>query len=44
MFLIASALEVGLVVFAIVVFAAMVIAAVALVVWSIAGFERAAHP
>jgi hypothetical protein len=43
-FLAASALEVGLVVIAGVIFLAMVVAAVALVVWSIAGFVRAAHP
>ena len=41
-FMIASALEVGLVVLAAVIFLAMIVAAVAVIVWSVAGFITAA--
>ena len=42
-FMVASALEVGLVVFAGVIFLAMVVAAVAVFVWSVTGFVSAAQ-
>jgi hypothetical protein len=43
-FMIASALEVGLVIAASVIFLAMVIAGLALIVWFVAGFVTATHP
>ena len=42
-FMVASALEVGLVIVASVIFLAMVIAGLALIVWFVAGFVRATH-
>ena len=42
-FLIASVLEVGLVVAAAVIFLAMVVAAMAVIVWFVAGFVSATH-
>ena len=41
--MIASALEVGLVVLAAVIFLAMIVAALAVIVWSIAGVLSATH-
>lgn len=43
-FILASALEVGLVIVAGAIFVSMVIAALALVVWLVAGFVSASHP
>jgi len=43
MFVIASVLEVGLVVVAAVMFLAMIVAALAVVIWAIAGFSSATH-
>ena len=43
-FIISSALEIGLVIAASAIFLAMVITALALVVWLVAGFVSAAHP
>jgi len=42
-FLIASVLEVGLVVLAAVIFLAMIVAALAVIVWSLAGVLSATH-
>jgi hypothetical protein len=42
--MIASALEVGLVVFAAVIFLAMLVAGLAVLIWSVAGFVSATHP
>ena len=43
-FMISSALEVGLVIAASAIFLAMVVAFLALVVWFVAGFVSATHP
>ena len=43
MFMIASVLEVGLVVVAAAIFLAMVVAALAVIVWFVAGFFSATH-
>jgi hypothetical protein len=42
-FMMASALEVGLVVLAAVIFLAMLVAGLALLIWSVAGFASATH-
>lgn len=43
-FMISSALEIGLVIAASAVFLAMVITALALIIWLVAGFVSASHP
>ncbi len=43
-FMISSALEIGLVIAASAIFLAMVITALALIVWLVAGFVSASHP
>ena len=43
-FMISSALEIGLVIAAGAVFLAMVITALALIIWLVAGFVSASHP
>jgi len=43
-FIISSALEIGLVLAASAIFLAMVIAALALIAWLVAGFVSATHP
>ena len=42
-FMIASVLEVGLVVAAAAVFLALIVAALAVIIWSVAGFTSATH-
>lgn len=43
-FMISSALEIGLVIAASAIFLAMVITALALILWLVAGFVSASHP